>query len=317
MSREFERIARIRRQLARRDFEVEVGIGDDAAVLRPTDTSQVLSVDAVVEGVHFERSFLSAADLGYRALMTAASDLAAMGASARASLLSIILPRDYDDDSLDGLVAGFGEAADITGAHCVGGNLSAGAQLSLTTTVLGVLAARPIRREGAQRGDELFVTGTVGTRALGLALLKAGRDVSSDPEAQAFVDAWRRPRARLHEGRRLHGVANALIDVSDGLLQDLGHLCDAADRGAVIEVDALPLAPGFGRIASELGLDARAIALTGGEDYELLFSALPARAPGSAATRIGKVVSGHEVAVVDRLGARVPIESFAPGYQHF
>ena len=223
MSREFERIARIRRQLARRDFEVEVGIGDDAAVLRPTDTSQVLSVDAVVEGVHFERSFLSAADLGYRALMTAASDLAAMGASARASLLSIILPRDYDDDSLDGLVAGFGEAADITGAHCVGGNLSAGAQLSLTTTVLGVLAARPIRREGAQRGDELFVTGTVGTRALGLALLKAGRDVSSDPEAQAFVDAWRRPRARLHEGRRLHGVANALIDVSDGLLQDLGH----------------------------------------------------------------------------------------------
>ena len=101
MSREFERIARIRRQLARRDFEVEVGIGDDAAVLRPTDTSQVLSVDAVVEGVHFERSFLSAADLGYRALMTAASDLAAMGASARASLLSIILPRDYDDDSLE------------------------------------------------------------------------------------------------------------------------------------------------------------------------------------------------------------------------
>lgn len=291
---EFERIAMLEEIFgAAHGLDgVEVGIGDDAAVLSAPEVGErrVLSVDACVEGVHFERGYASEHDLGYRAVTAAASDLAAMGAAGDTALISLILPAWLDDRAFANLARGIAEAAKTTGSRVVGGNLSKGDALSITTTVIGCTTA-PLLRRGARVGDGVFVTGAPGERALGLRFIQAGEE---GPAAAPFVHAWRRPTARIMEGVSLRGVATAGIDVSDGLAQDLEHLCAASGVKAQLDLSSLPISRAFVDAAKTLDPqpDPLMLALYGGEDYELLYTApVHNEVAMGLGTLIGRIVS--------------------------
>lgn len=238
----------------------ELGVGDDAAVLhdpRPL----VVTVDAAVEGVHFRRDLLGLEDASARACEAAMSDIAAMGASLDGAgcglLLAWTLPRDLDDGDLFALARGAERAARRVGSRVVGGNLSAGPALSLTTTVLGRCDRPPVRRDGARPGDVVAVSGPMGLAARGLRALLAG-----DPVDGAAARAWRSPRARLDLAASLSRFATACIDVSDGLALDATRL--AAASGARLDLDLTAL-----RALVTGGVRDDDI-LHGGEDYELL-----------------------------------------------
>lgn len=292
---------------------VELGIGDDAAVLAASGKRSVISVDAAFENVHFRRSFAALDVIAERALIAALSDLAAMGAAPRAALLALGLPDDTLDEDVDALAAGFARASEHHACPIVGGNLSRANELSITSTVVGETEAAPLTRSGARDGDSLFVTGVVGAAALGLLLLERDND---DPRGQPFVARFLKPVARIAEGLALRGQASAAIDVSDGLLQDLAHVCRASGVGAMVETMHLPLARGFVEMAHALGRDPLALALGGGDDYELLFT-LPAgsRAPDFG-TRIGTITArSGEVSAVDGSGKKLDLPAY--GYRHF
>jgi thiamine-monophosphate kinase len=315
VSREFERIAAIRELLHRERDDVLVGMGDDAAVLEVSQARQVLTVDVAVEGVHFRRDLCSLTDAGYRAVTAAASDLAAMGARGRASLLAIVVPQAVTDLELLELVRGAGEAADAVGAPVVGGNLSSGAELSITTTVVGELDGDPLRRSAARPGDGVYVTGVVGAASLGMHLLAAGSTVADRPQARPCVQRYLRPSAALVLGQRLLGHATACIDISDGLLQDLEHICESSGVGAEIQVDRLPLPEGGAELAQGLQLDLLALALAGGDDYELLFTAPASGTADELGTRIGRITHGSGVTALGADGATVEVAH--RGYAHF
>jgi thiamine-monophosphate kinase len=316
MPDEFTRIAAIAARVPAGGAGVALGIGDDAAVLAPLAGRVVLTVDAAVEGVHFVRAWASLRVLGRRAVMAAVSDLAAMGAAPRATLVALALPDGLDDADLLALVDGTADAATETGAALVGGNLTRASELSITTTAVGEAGARVLTRSGAREGDAVYVTGVVGAAALGLAHLQSGR--AQEPEAAPFVARWCAPIARLTEGRALVDAgATACVDVSDGLLQDLGHLARASGLAARVDAAALPMLPGQTARATALGLDAVTLALTGGEDYELVYAGPASPALASLGTRIGALVAGPAGAVTayDVAGAAIALTT--GGYAHF
>lgn len=255
---EFELIARLVRALPCRRADVLAGPGDDAALLRaPPGMELAQTVDTCLEGVHFPAG-LEPADIGWRSLAVNLSDLAAMGAEPAWGLLSLAMPR-ADEAWLDGFARGVAACAAETGLDLVGGDLVKG-PLAVTFALTGfVPPGAALRRAGAQPGDGIWVTGPLGGGAAGLAAWRRG-----EPErAQAFL----RPRPRLAEGLALRGLASAAIDVSDGLVQDLGHLLAASGVGAVLELEHLPQAVGAG-LATALG---------GGDDYQLCFTVPPGR----------------------------------------
>lgn len=317
---EFALIERIRRRLARDDARVQIGIGDDAAVLAPMARGTVLSVDVVVEGVHFERRWLGWEEIGGRGYVAALSDLAAMGAEPVAGLLSMVIPTNVDEEAVLSMIEGVAQAADYYGAPVVGGNLSVGRQLAIHSTVVGEAPARPMRRRGARVGDGVFVTGTVGAAALGWRLLAAGRDEATE-ETHAFLQRWRRPRARFDVAEQIRRVASSCIDLSDGVLQDLGHLCEQSGVGADVEIGRLPLERGHHTVATAAGEDPLELALSGGEDFELLFTASPREAQGlgKIATRIGTIVEATtqrgRVRALDEQGQERP--TARTGHRHF
>jgi thiamine-monophosphate kinase len=277
---------------------VQLGIGDDAAVLAPATEPWVCSVDASVAGVHFDTRLIGYEDIGFRAFQAAISDLAAMGASPTAALSALVLPRGLSARAIDELTAGVAAASRDTGCPVVGGNISRGGELSLTTTVLGH-AARPLRRSGARPGEELWLIGGVGLAAAGLSLLRltppdgAARVPEAEVGLERCIAAWRRPRALLEEGRELVGRASAAIDVSDGLGADAAQLAAASRVRVVVERERL-------RAALDAALYAAArrtrrsvlqFALSGGEDYALLATG-PRRLRPPRAVRIGYVSRG-------------------------
>jgi thiamine-monophosphate kinase len=298
-----------------------VDIGDDAAVLHADARPLVVSVDASVEGVHFLRDFAPAEDLGYRALMAAGSDLGAMGAEPESALLALIIAPGTPRDWLLALVDGYAEAAEVCGLRVVGGNVSRGNALSMTTTVLGRLpeGALPLRRQGAQLGDDVYVSGPVGGAALGLAAIRAGTTDHSDATREC-VRRWRRPCARLSVGAALRGLATSAIDLSDGLLQDLTHVALASGVGLELRLADIPVVDGFAHVCAHHGLAPEDTALTGGEDYELAFTAPRAQRdrvhtllPGVA--RIGDVVATPGVRVLDARG-RMRDANGPAGFRH-
>ncbi len=311
-------LAEIRRLVPARGAVI-VGPGDDAAVVGKSPYPLVLTTDALVEGVHFRRAWLSARELGWRAFQVAASDVAAMGGRVRAVLLAIAAPSDWRVADLRGVVRGVRAAATKAGAALAGGNLTAARELSLTVSVLGDAPTRPVLRRGARVGDAVFVTGRLGGAAFGLRLLAGARSL---PGGEVARRCWRRPVARLGAGWALAagGLATSMMDLSDGLLIDAGRLARASRRRLVLEVEQLPLASPLRHLRCE---DARALAVGGGEDYELLFTVPPSRharlaqtALGCAVTRIGTVTTGRGVALVDASGCRVAVPRGA-GHEHF
>ncbi len=311
---EFERIEAIARTFAGARAEGVVrSIGDDAAVL---DTSVfgvrglVWTVDAQVDRVHFRGDLLGFRDVGFRSFMAAASDLAAMGAEPWCALSSLVLPASLSDESLAALTAGQAEAAVEVGAPVVGGNLSRGDALSITTSLLGT-CARAVTRSARER-DGLWIAGAVGLAAAGLAALQRGKGDLGGALAVA-IDAWRRPHARIADGRAMAPLATGAIDVSDGLAQDAGHLARAASLRVVIDEDALRAHGGapLADAAVALGLDPLTLALDGGEDYALLAASA---VPITGFARVGHFERGEGVLL--RRGPTT--RTLAPrGFDHF
>jgi thiamine-monophosphate kinase len=311
---EFDLIARIRARVPQRD-DVVLGIGDDAALLQPPAGRQLaVAMDTLNAGVHFPDG-TAPADIGWKALAVNLSDLAAMAAQPAWCTLSLSLP-DADAGFVDGFLDGFLQLAREHEVALVGGDTTRG-PLSVCVTVHGFVGAgEALRRAGAQAGDELWVSGTLGDAAAGLVQWRQGG--AADAVLRARLD---RPTPRVALGLALRGIATACIDVSDGLLADLGHVCRASGVGAVLDIDALPASD-----ALRTGFDAegrRALQAGGGDDYELCFSApasrradvLDAARGRVAVTRIGRIVDAPGVAIVDARGA--PWSPPATGYQHF
>ena len=310
---EFDLIARIRARVATR-ADVVLGIGDDAALLAPPPGRQlVVTADTLNDGVHFPRG-TSPADVGWKALAVNLSDLASMGAEPAWCTLSLSLPQS-DPAWIEGFLDGFLDLAGQHGIALVGGDTTRG-PLSIAVTAMGLVEpGRALRRDGARVGDEVWVTGTLGDAAGGLALL----DREPVPALRARLD---RPTPRVDAGRALAGIATACVDVSDGLLADLGHVCARSHVAAHLDVDALPASAALREAFGEA--DRIALQASGGDDYELCFTA-PADAGadidavsaqlGLRFTRIGRIVAGEGVHPVDAKSQ--PWSSPRRGYDHF
>lgn len=306
--------ARTERQLVRLLAErfrstsphVRIGIGDDAAVLAAQPDDWVCSVDASVEGVHFDLAFLTLEDVGYRSFQAAASDLAAMGAAPVAALSALTLPRTLSRGQIDDLVRGQALASKETGCPIVGGNISSGGELAITTTVIGS-CREPLRRDGARPGQELWLIGSVGLAAAGLAHLRlrrrAVREGARARAVQACVDRWRRPQALIARGSELVARASAAIDVSDGLATDARQLARASGVSVLIDAERLRAAldPALIEASRALRRSALQFALYGGEDYALLATGPRARRPPWARA-IGHVAAGAGARLHDARG---------------
>jgi thiamine-monophosphate kinase len=319
---EFDLIAELRRRVgASADARHVIGIGDDAAVTVPGGATAT-SVDALVEGVHFNRDHATLRQIGSKALATALSDLAAMGAEPGEAYVAIAIPPDLDEDACLEAVDGMVELAGTTETALVGGDVTRGPVLAFAVTVVGHASApeRFVRRAGARPGDALVLTGELGGAAAGL--LAAGAGLSGIPEETlaGLVRRQLEPTPRLAAGRALAAAgATAMIDVSDGLGADAGHLAAASGVGLLIDASALPVAEGVAEVAAALGRDPLQLAVSGGEDSELL-AAVPPQADaaelgesaGTAVTTVGEVVAGHGVEI--RLPGGRSLES--GGFEH-
>ena len=296
---EFSAISQLEALFRQPSAQVELGIGDDAAVLKSAGR-WVWTVDAAVEHVHFERAWLSLADLGFRSFQAAASDVSAMGGAPFAALSSVIFPSHFAAADLEQLARGQRAAARALGCSIVGGNLARGAELSITTTVVGSVKRRPLLRSGARVGDELWLSGDVGWAAAGLRLLQAGTRRATSTAARRALSAFRRPQAQLSAGLDLARAAHAAIDISDGLAGDARHLAQASGVELLIDVAALlaTLSPALHSLAPRLGVSALDLALYGGEDYAIL-AAGPKRARPTSARVIGSVGKGQGVWLLD------------------
>ena len=250
---------------------VRLGIGDDAAWVSTADDSLLFTSDLLVEGVHFNLDWISMRDLGHKSLTASLSDIAAMGGRPAYFLLSLALP-DLTTQRAAALIRGIHAVAAEHRVALVGGDTCAADQLIIDVFLAGFAPYGAVTRGGAKVGDDIYVTGTLGDSALGLALLSEPRATVSARDRNYLVRRHHRPTARVKTGMQLakEGLARAMMDVSDGLAQDLGHICRASRTGAVVRQDRVPLSPAFGRVAGPADL---ACALAGGEDYELLFTA--------------------------------------------
>jgi thiamine-monophosphate kinase len=313
--------------------DVPLGVGDDAAVLRPQPGHELVqTTDSLVPGAHFLAGD-APRSLGHRALAINLSDLAAMGAAPAWALLSLTLP-EADEQWLGEFAAGFGLLARAQGVALVGGNLTRG-PLNISVTLTGqVPADGALRRSGAAPGDELWVSGTPGDARAGLqlrhpelafaadsAVVTAGVAANLQPAQRAALLArWEYPTPRVALGAALRGLASAVIDVSDGLHVDLQRLAAASGCAAVIQLADLPLSA---ELRAAAGANAWRMALAGGEDYELCLAAAPARGEalqaaaqvaGTRLTRIGRLSAGTGLAV-QRDGAVMQFSHV--GFDHF
>jgi thiamine-monophosphate kinase len=323
---EFRLIDRIRERTAQGREDVRLGIGDDAALVAPPAGQEIaIAIDTLVEGVHFPQG-TAAADIGWKSLAVNLSDLAAMGASPAWALLALTLPPHAAEEQqqfIDGFAEGFAQLAQPHRLALIGGDTTRGT-LTVSVAVHGfVPPGKALTRNGARVGDVVLVTGTLGDAAAGLQLLQSGARVDEGDGRMAYlIERLNRPTPRLAAGLALRERASACIDVSDGLLADLGHICEASGLGAEIDAALLP------RSSMLLGAfddaSARDFALTGGDDYELCFTVPPARVAevqtdlarmGCGATRIGRIVEGHGVRVRDEHGQW--LELTRRGWDHF
>ncbi len=318
---EFDLIDLIRSRCAHKRADVRLGIGDDAALLAvPIGQLLAVSTDTLIEGIHFPKDTV-ADDLGWKTLAVNLSDLAAMGATPAWATLALTLPR-ADARWVEEFADGFAALAREHDVALVGGDTTQG-PLSVTVAVHGFVPEKAaLRRASARVGDVVCVTGTLGDAAGGLRLLGERQAAWERGYAEQLRARLDRPTPRIAQGLILAGRAHACIDVSDGLIADLGHICRASEVGAEVNADALPTSSALTALFER---EARhAFQLSGGDDYELCFTAPESRIEkllndlarsGCAATRIGRIVAGEDVRVHDSAGT--PIEIPHAGWQHF
>jgi thiamine-monophosphate kinase len=311
--------ALIDRYFTRQAQRAALGVGDDCALLTPEPGMQLcISSDMLVEGRHF-LSTVPPQRLGHKALAVNLSDLAACGAEPLAFTLALALPR-ADESFLAPFAEGLWALADRHGIELVGGDTTAG-PLNVCITVFGqVPSGQALLRSGARAGDELWVSGTLGDARAALECFRGTLELDGSA-FEALRRAMETPEPRVALGRRLHGIAHSAIDISDGLLGDLGHLMRRSGVGARVELAGLPRSEHLRALPSEVQ---RRCLLHGGDDYELLFSAAPERhgdvlAAGRAArvpvSRIGRIEAGATLVVVDDDGRM--LDESAHGFDHF
>lgn len=327
---EFALIASIRRRMeGKYPPEVALGIGDDCAVLRPQEGMDwVITTDTQVEDVHFRRAWLTPYQIGWRAMAVNLSDLAAMGAQPFAALAALTLPAATEETFFDQILHGLCDLGLRFDCPLIGGNLARDpARISLTLTILGrVPRGTAVLRRGARAGDEIWVSGRLGGSAAGLRTL-----LQPMPHTDAIGTTLRlryaQPLPRIREALflRTSGQLTSLIDLSDGLAGDLGHICNESGVGAQIVADALPLEAGAREVAAALGEDPLEYALRGGEDFELCCTAVSgALAPlrqefrtqfGIDLTHIGVITAERALRLVRADGSQTPLSPQA--FDHF
>ena len=308
---EFDLIARLCAPI-RLGSRTILGPGDDCAILSPSRAPILFTIDSIVEGVHFDLRWTPLDALGERALTVNLSDIAAMGGRPTACVVNLGVRSGLTARMLDQIYAGLRTAARRAGTDIVGGNITSARQLTITIALLGEAGPRVMRRDAARVGDDICVTGTLGDAALGWRLLAgklnaravARTNTKKDRVAKKFlVERFLRPKARLDAGARLAALrpVPAAIDLSDGLVQDLGHILERSSVGAEIDASRIPISSAYRAIVG----DDLSLALGGGEDYELLFCVRPGhseaqltRRLGVEVHRIGKIVRGRRLKLV-------------------
>jgi thiamine-monophosphate kinase len=312
----------IKRYFTRSTPNTTLGVGDDAALLHVSNGMELaVSTDMLVSGTHF----LPDADpylLGRKTLAVNISDLAAMGARPRWATLSLSLPK-ADEHWLQRFSAGFFSMADEHGVELVGGDTTRG-PLNLCVTIMGeVPVGKALRRSGARVGDDIWVSGVLGEAALGLAHLQSKLELPDDVRVFC-LDALHQPHPRVALGLALRGIAHSAIDISDGLLGDLGHILECSNVAAEVRYDRVPTSPFFAYAGKELHELAQHCVLSGGDDYELCFTAPVAQRDEIDAisarldlplTHIGQIVSGRGCVVRNADGSVMRIKE--AGYDHF
>jgi len=337
--REFDLIRTIRRRFGRGDAFVVQSIGDDAAIVaaRPHQWD-LLTTDLLAEGVHFDLRTATFADVGFRAVAANLSDIAAMGGQPRYLLVVLAVPRDAAGSQIQQLYQGIMAAGRPHGVRLIGGDTSAstGGWFISLTLIGSVPPGRALLRRGARIGDGIYVTGTLGDALAGLSLLKESTGRSrrrsspaslSSRHRRFLIQRHLRPTARVGIGRWLstNRLATSAIDLSDGLSGDLGHICKESRVGAEVDTAALPLSSACLAFAAARKIDPSALALTGGEDYELLFTT-PAHLKttlertagqrGIPLTRIGTIRPARSgIYAITGEGRRQPIS--VTSYEHF
>jgi thiamine-monophosphate kinase len=325
------RLIEIARRAARGGPGVRLGIGDDCAVLELGTGSLLLATtDLLLEDVHFRRQWATPSDIGWKSLAVNVSDIAAMGGRPRWALIALACPEAVLVEEAEAFFAGVQALSTEYGVAVVGGDTCASpGGWIVNVTLLGEAALTPLRRSTARPGDTIAVTGSLGRSAAGLALLEAGATapaVLADVAAEVTA-AHLRPRPRTREGQWLAGAqgVTAMIDLSDGLATDLGHICHESGTGARVELGRLPIHPAVGAVAQALGRDALAWATGGGEDYELLLTCAPAAldrlseglasATGTRLNAVGQiVVAADGIRYLDAGGQPVAV---GQGFEHF
>jgi len=316
---EFGLIDLLAKMAAGRDERLIIGIGDDAAAWQGDASIQLATVDSFIQDIHYPSGIVPWPEIGGKALAVNLSDIAAMGGLPRYALVSLALPPETELDDVTALYTGMLEMAKKYGVTIVGGDISNAPLVVISITVLGSSPQKKIlTRSSAKPGELIAVTGYLGAAAAGLEMLT--QKLKLDPKAAArFEQAFSKPTPRIAEGQLLleQGVKTA-IDISDGLLADLGQICKASRVGAEIEADRVPVEP---KVLAAFGDKALEMALTGGEDYELLFTASAEiiekvkQAAACPVTVIGKVTAGKGVTAVDSRGKTLKMAK--AGWEHF
>jgi thiamine-monophosphate kinase len=322
-------ITALAREFGPAPSEVILGIGDDCAAIALSSADNLLwTMDTLVEGVHFDLAYTSLTQLGWKSLAVNLSDIAAMGGVPRHALLSLGWPPDRDRRLALAFAEGLAQAGREYGVAIIGGDTVASPHgLVITVTLTGsVPATQMLRRSGAQAGDLIFVTGPLGEAATGLEILRQGLALAPDLDEEPLVEAHLKPRPQMAAGRLLaqKGLATATIDTSDGVATDLDHICQASGVGALLPAASVPISPRVQIVASYLNRDPLTLALTGGEDYLLLFTSPPGTVPRLAQAfakaglpaplPLGRIVPGDRVILETSAGE---VDISGKGFDHF
>jgi len=327
-------LEQIRKRFEKRSPDIVIGIGDDAALLKPFKKNILVTTDMMVEGVHFNMDFITPYQLGFKLVSVNVSDIYAMGGIPRFLLLGIAMNKNTAKETFDRFFDGVHEAMKHYGLSLVGGDISSASKgMSLSATLIGY-AEKCLKRSGAKKGDRIYVTGNLGDSACGLELLKKIKrlipiEISKEQRAKSkelrikmlpkgltwedvepLLTRHLMPKAR--DPRRFIRYATSMIDISDGLLIDLSRLCDESKVGARIYTKNIPVSSELKKAASCLGISPIRLALSGGEDYELLFTA--PRDKRVKAIYIGDITESERV-IIDTSGKKKTFS--VEGYQHF